>query len=524
MKKTNNDDANFLHFPLNKMTSYSNSRVFDDCFNEYNFVDNDYPSPETFFSVSNKDDNYNYEKELENYLMFNNESNKAYCGERHQIHKIETPDLNESIVNKLNDSQMNVESLNNISLNECYYLHENSKKTNSKINSNNILVLNDENKSKKLNKKRKANKSQMSLHSDEVKQNLSNSDDAVSLTNDVEKIEVVPEEGYLQSKIESLEFLEKKRAQELKEKKYSKNDKTNQLYQLILKVKEEIKVEKNRLSAKKSREKVKIKLQGLEEMNNHLLKENSRLFEKSEKYEKLLIQLNCFLNRNMCVGCFSKYEKNPCFAQYNSMFKHYYGETSSHNTVDNCGECGDSHNNSRISRINNNNMNNNLTVLSNTSRENSFISLSDSRSNQNRSVIEISSSNSSGTISGLAKLAVFVGIIFIICLVGNSFNFKYKSIEDENISVVRGLTNLKDEKSNKRILHFNENSGNYYSNHDFSNDIDFKNYENLKKINHAISNSFDRIDKRKVLFETYKEIKNLNITSLNEKVYKEVLR
>lgn len=318
----------------------------------------------------------------------------------------------------------------------------------------------------------------------------------------------------MQSKLVKLQFLEHKRGKD-KDKDKKKADK-DPIKALIKQTKEEIKMEKNRISAKRSRDKQKKRLEELEFLTSQLRQENARLFQKNEKSEKLILNVNGFLSKNLCSCCVSKFESSSLSAQLSNFINK---------------EIRCSHNNT----TNNNNYNSNANGNNNNSNSN----------------LIISSSNGMNSFSPLAKLSVFAGILFVICLVGtfispkkginmisngNNSNISLGGIglNLPNIATMGGIgdsnnkininNSVEANKQARRMLIMNPTTGTYYSNYDFSDEIDMKNYDNLKAINRALSNKIEFIDKPKILFETYKEIKSKNITSLSEKEYKEILR
>lgn len=310
----------------------------------------------------------------------------------------------------------------------------------------------------------------------------------------------------MQEKLEKLQFLDKKRGKA----SYKSDENYITLSNLIKQTKEDIKMEKNRISAKRSRDKQKKKLEDLESLTTKLKQENLRLYEQNEMQKKLMIQINCLFSRNLCQECFNKYDTTS-FSKY---VKNAIKSDAEYNTDTTCEH---SHNNEENS----------------VSESDSNISKNkNSNNNSNNTNYSISMSNNS-SFSPVAKVSIFAGILFLMCFVGmtniklgsnnsnsniNSFNTGVKSTS------ATSNYNGENKENNKRML-LTSNDNNAYTNFDFSEHIDLQNMDNLKAINNVISRTgMEYLDKPKIIFETYKEIKKRNIASLTEKEYKEILK
>ena len=74
----------------------------------------------------------------------------------------------------------------------------------------------------------------------------------------------------------------------------------------------------------------------------------------------------------------------------------------------------------------------------------------------------------------------------------------------------------------------NPSSTSYYSNYDFSKDLDLtgKSFQNMKAINTALSHSIElnTNNDKKILFETYKDYSNNNYKTINANERKEILK
>lgn len=125
--------------------------------------------------------------------------------------------------------------------------------------------------------------------------------------------------------------------------------------------KDEIKMEKNRISAKISREKKKKQLEELEVLTETLKKENQRLHEDNRKNKRIICDFQYFFSKNICPDC-SKNLPNE--------IKKYIG------------------------------------------------SMSTGKSNVDELMI-VSSSRGEGSIGNFAKLSLLTGILLIVCFVGN---------------------------------------------------------------------------------------------------------
>jgi hypothetical protein len=128
--------------------------------------------------------------------------------------------------------------------------------------------------------------------------------------------------------------------------------------------KEEIKMEKNRLSAKRSREKQKKKFEELEEITANLKKENVRLNKNNQQLTKTILSFQKYVSKNACNSCFKNIPK-----ELEEYFKNKEEEI-------------------------------------------------------NASDFMISTSSSKSSMNSFAKLSIFAGILIVVCLVGGLFSQK----------------------------------------------------------------------------------------------------
>lgn len=567
---------------------------------------NDFPSPDTFISSFNSQEERNYDTDYLSMMKFNandEKENSIYTFNRipeftsnHTNYDIEMNGLSNNlfynnksnnIVNdqinyegnmesnieaKIENNSLNLKNIQLLSNETTTPMKEASVGDNEKSNNNNNTNNTNNTNSKDKTRKNKANskaKKQISkkkikskaneiertqtlqtLQSEaslsEINDHISNCDDdgdynSIANSNfDVDKKRLIDEALssdnlelslkeintcfantaqnllLMQKKLEKLQFLEKKRG-----KQVVKLEELS-LTSLIKQTKEEIKMEKNRISAKRSRDKQKKKLEDLEMLTVKLKQENLRLYEKTEKQEKLMHQFNSLISKSFCKECLSKYDS----ANFSKYVKNIINKGAEYCSTDN-------------------------NTNSNYSKENSCCHISDKESlnnvedntknNESRSrSYSISMSNNNNSFSPIAKLSVFAGLLFIMCFVGIS-NIKMNGNNSNVIAInkdyVKGesLVNTKSNrisnsdnsavKANKRMLLMNKDNDNYYSNYDFSDQIDLKNIDNIKAINNVLSRTgMEYIDKPKIIFETYKEIKRKNIANIDEKQYKEILK
>lgn len=122
--------------------------------------------------------------------------------------------------------------------------------------------------------------------------------------------------------------------------------------------KEEIKMEKNRLSAKRSREKQKKKFEELEEITANLKAENIRLNKNNQQLTKTILSFQRFISKNTCNSCFKNIPK-----ELEEYFKNKEEDTDA-------------------------------------------------------SEFMISTSSSKRSMNSFAKLSIFAGILIVVCLIG----------------------------------------------------------------------------------------------------------
>ena len=409
---------------------------------------NNFPTPDTFLNY--RKESFQFDREIESVMKYKDSEAD-----------IQLPTEMNTCSNSYSNSLYNLGFTDNEKFNPLNTIENNT------LNLTEEDMVNNKSKNKKKSKKKKQIFNLVNS-SDEIKKNLSNSD-VVSLTAEIDVgNEEIPNPTYtlLEMKIEKLKFLEKKRAKEISEKNIS--DERSSLHNMILKTKEEIKCEKNRLAAKRSREQVKKRIKDLENFNSQLLKENSRLFENNERNEKFIERIQLFLNQKLCQGC-----KKQCKSSGFSICLN--GE--------NCSTSSES----------------NSTEYTNTS------------------TINISSSSNNSFQSPFAKYSIFAGVLFVVCMLGNI----YQTSKLKDLSTSSSVT-LPSEKNEKRMLMYNPDGGNFYTTYNLSNHL-IADDARSKAINQVISSNIEKMDKNKVIFSTYKDVRNNN-TSIDEIKYKETLK
>lgn len=191
-------------------------------------------------------------------------------------------------------------------------------------------------------------------------------------------------------------FIKKRRKKEKDEKIIIPN--------IELMTKEEVKMEKNRLSAKRSREKQKKRFEELEEINKELKLENVRLYQEKEKLENKINSLSNYIQNKSCKECKTHIQKN-------------------------------------IINIINNSFNN------------------DDERHKDTDEYYISTSSSNNSISSISKLMIMVGIICIVSLYGsflsktNEKSIKRQLIEQENLTLLENGVSEEEIKRRKEINH-----------------------------------------------------------------------
>lgn len=160
-------------------------------------------------------------------------------------------------------------------------------------------------------------------------------------------------------------------------------------------------MEKNRISAKRSREKQKKKLEDLESLTEQLKAENMRLYDQNEKQNQLLQSFHNYFCNKICSSCTNKLPSDL----------------------------------SKLIGRKTNNVS--------TDEEGSLL---------------ISSSNNSGhfSMNPFAKFSIFAGILMIVCLVGNMMTIHFKKENNEpsarrNLSQINRYTNFADEEYNTNL-------------------------------------------------------------------------
>lgn len=192
-------------------------------------------------------------------------------------------------------------------------------------------------------------------------------------------------------------FIKKRRKKEKDEKIIIPN--------IELMTKEEVKMEKNRLSAKRSREKQKKRFEELEEINKELKLENVRLYQEKEKLENKINSLSNFIQNKSCKECKTHIQKN-------------------------------------ILNIINSSFNNN-----------------DDESHKDTDEYYISTSSANNSISSISKLMIMVGIICIVSLYGsflsktNEKSIKRQLIEQENLTLLENNVSEEEIRRRKEINH-----------------------------------------------------------------------
>jgi hypothetical protein len=359
----------------------------------------------------------------------------------------------------------------------------------------------------------------------------------LSLNEDKEAATALYDTSYLNLKQERLknlekEFLEKKRAKDSStnltvnklnnDKKLSED--VNPISSLIRQTKTEIKIEKNRLSAKRSRDKQKKRLEDLESLTFNLSKENKTLREKSKKMEGLLSQYNFFVNNSLCKGCKDDFNKSYCSHEYNQFFKKG-DDTKPDNNI---------------------NQKSSNPIKKAFNAFNSFKITSNGGENND-------SNNGPFSFAPLKGFSIFAGVLFVICTIGvllssnsgipsdstNTLDIKktksvkthqsYEKIDSTRFEENTDLSNNQESTNSRRMLSImNPSSTSYYSNYDFSKDLDLtgKSFQNMKAINTALSHSIElnTNNDKKILFETYKDYSNNNYKTINANERKEILK
>ena len=300
----------------------------------------------------------------------------------------------------------------------------------------------------------------------------------------------------LENKLETLKKLEQEN-QKYKEKYLKKkrgvkeeeeeDDEENNVINLIKQTKEEIKLEKNRLSAKRSREINKKKLESLETLAIKLKKENLRLFEKNEILERVVNQYSFFLGNKTCSGCLADFKKSSCFHESCNLLKQMNINSYINEENKEQGKLGSS----------------NLTNSASNGTTNNFN-------------VSVNANNYQTSMINPLKLSIFAGLLFVICSLGFLINNEKNPVEKE-----QEIFNKRVLSSEATLVRYNPESKTYYS----SMVMDTKNQDTLKQVNRALSSSIEnqKDDKPRILFNTYKDYSNLNIPTTNENINNEIV-
>jgi len=535
----NNTNLDFKkHDSFKNTNNLIEMKEYDLCAKNYSTNDNDYKDEASSTNISSNKDNKNT-KIGQNTNKKNNKNNISSSKKQNKkkiflLSKIKNKKFKKSFNKEMlfqSDNESNNSEKNLNEVNETEYNIESESDNNSGIKENYLNMI-------KMNKRQSSNsKSKVEL----------------SLNEDKEATNVLYDTSYLNLKQEKLktlekEFLEKKRAKD-NDNSDEKNtsflinklnadkrlsEELNPISALIRQTKTEIKIEKNRLSAKRSRDKQKKRLEDLESLTVELSKENSKLLKEHHKMERLLNQYNYYVNNSLCRGCKDDYKKSYCAHEYNMFFK----KGKYNRKVDN-----------------NQTQQDNDLQLEKTSNpiKKAFNSFNSFNINSN------GGENNNGVLSfsPLKGFSIFAGVLFVICSLGvllsansgipsNSTNklnpqiSKSKSSESlhsyEKIDNIKIQSNTQEKTNNmisnkegtnsRRMLVMNPSSTSYYSNYDFSKDIDLKSFQNMKAINTALSQSIElnTNNNNKILFETYKDYSKKNYKTINTKEQKEILK
>lgn len=441
----------------------------------YNYID-DY-SIRNNESIYDNDTRYNFESnDFECFLNFEkNDSfqscNKSSSNESKEIELLPRSDINRNIVlNKFNKQDDNL----TINTDENSILFG-------------IMKDNFENENKKTNKRNL--KKMESMHRnktkspEEVKKNLSTKD-SISCINELSLIENEnnANNSLLEKKIEKLKMLEQKRRSSLE------NNNDQNLNNLIEKIKEEIKAEKNRLSAKRSRDMAKIKMQTLEKEVDSLKNENASLISRNDKFKNILKKIDIYLSNSSCKKCSSSYPTSCIYREINSVtndsINHsspLYASTDGYST------------NSTNEGSNNYNISNN--------------------------------SQNSSRFGSLSKISFFVGIVMIICMLGMNNNIN----SNANLPIskrVLSANNVLEVSNNGGYLNKKESeiSTKPFKTLEFE---ETNRLETIKEINKVISKNIEGGNKPKLYFQTNKEPKvntTIVLDQFEQKNYHEILK
>lgn len=214
-------------------------------------------------------------------------------------------------------------------------------------------------------------------------------------------------------------------------------------------------MEKNRLSAKRSREKQKKRFEELEELTESLKEENIRLYKDKQQLKKTLAAFQSYVSGNVCKGCIRGLPKEleKFISQSNQGLNSAVAKERNQDQYDNVSEM--------------------------------FISSS--------------SSTASSSLGSIAKISIFAGVLFVICLLGNSL------AKQKEISTRRQLSEV--------------NQFSTFSDPEYNEGIKFS--KRQKEINEAISRQIE-LNRGQPLFKTYKDYSKLS--EMNLDTYKEELR